>query len=120
MKPLIYLATPYSSVSPLVREARFLQACNLAKGLMRAGHLVVSPIAHSHPIAYSTKPFLPGDALYWHDWNMRLLAACDELWVGMLDGWMASQGVAGELEEATKRGMPIRYVTPDGKVGEEP
>ena len=47
----VYLATPYSHPDSGVREFRFVESCATAAKLMNIGFPVVSPIAHSHPIA---------------------------------------------------------------------
>ena len=48
---MIYLASPYSHPDAVVREQRFRDVCLAAARLIRAGQIVFSPIAHSHPIA---------------------------------------------------------------------
>lgn len=47
----IYLATPYSHPDPKVREWRFENINSFAADLMKCGHVVFSPISHSHPIS---------------------------------------------------------------------
>jgi len=48
---MIYLACPYSHPDSNVREYRFKMANRAAAKLMRDGHIVYSPISHTHPIA---------------------------------------------------------------------
>ncbi len=48
---MIYLASPYSHPDPAVREQRFRAACRAAAELIRAGHVVISPVVHGHPMA---------------------------------------------------------------------
>ena len=59
---MIYLASPYSHPDATVREARFQAACRATASLIRAGHEVFSPIAHSHPLAAFG---LPTDWSFW-------------------------------------------------------
>ena len=47
---MIYLASPYTDLNPAVREARFQAACRSAAERMRTGHVVLCPVAHSHPL----------------------------------------------------------------------
>lgn len=54
MKGLIYLASPYSHESAEVREARFHAVVEAAGVLMRAGHVVYSPIAPDQPARAAT------------------------------------------------------------------
>ncbi len=105
--PLWYLASPYTDDDPAVMWERFKRACQAAAALMQQeGLFVLSPVAHSHPIAgYG----LPKDWVYWQEADLLLLSRCDGLIVLMLDGWQDSKGVAAEIEYATEHNMVIRY-----------
>lgn len=70
MSKHIYLASPYTADDACVRELRYMQACHAAARLMREGHLVFSPIAHSHPL---TDFEIPGDFSFWKDWCLSFL-----------------------------------------------
>jgi len=104
---MIYLASPYSHFDATVRQARFEAACRAAAALIRRGHVVFSPIAHSHSIAQHG---LPQDWGFWAQQDRRILTACDELWVLMLDGWEHSRGIQAEIALALALGLPIRFV----------
>lgn len=105
---MIYLASPYNHPDPAVRQARYDAACRAAAGLIRRGHVVFSPISHSHGIA---RYGLPVDWGFWERYDRQFLAACDELWVLMLDGWQASRGVQAEIAIAQSIGKAVRFVT---------
>lgn len=105
---MIYLASPYSHPDAAVRQQRFESACRAAAELIRRGHVVFSPIAHSHSIAQHG---LPVDWRFWEAQDRRLLAACDELWVLTLDGWRESRGVQAEIAIARAAGKPVRFVS---------
>jgi nucleoside 2-deoxyribosyltransferase len=107
---MIYLVSPYSHPDPAVREQRFRAACQAAAALMRAAHLVFSPVAHSHPIAMCG---LPTDWGFWQRQDLRLLAQCDAVVVLQLDGWVESRGVRAELEVARALGKPIWFLAPE-------
>ena len=107
---MIYLASPYTHPDPAVREQRFEAACRAAAALTRAGHIVFSPVAHSHPIAQYG---LPTDWGYWERTDRAFLERCDLLVVLMLDGWRESRGVAEEIGLAHGLGLPVRYLLPD-------
>ena len=107
---MIYLASPYSHVDPAVQHHRFLVVCRVAARLMRAGHQVFSPIAHSHPIAESGG--LPTDWDYWEAYDHTMMMACKELWVVMMDGWDRSRGVKAEIEYMKATGKRVSYVLP--------
>jgi len=106
MRKLVYLASPYSHDLPSVREARFGYACEKAAELMRDGVFVLSPIAHTHPIALNG---LPKGWEFWEQYDRRLLAACDEVMVLRLAGWETSKGVQAEIKIALETGMPVTY-----------
>lgn len=107
---LIYLATPYSSPDPTVKEHRFEVVNRVAAQLMSAGQYVYSPISHTHPIALAGD--LPGNWEYWEAHDRTMLAACSKLIVLRQKGWAQSVGVAGEIAIAEEMGLPIEYIDP--------
>lgn len=106
---MIYLASPYSHSEPAVQEARFREACRAAAAMMRAGELVFSPIAYTHPIAAFG---LPGDWAYWERFDREMLKICTEVRVLQLDGWMQSKGASAEVDLAHDLGLPVTFVDP--------
>jgi hypothetical protein len=92
---LIYLASPYSHPDPLVREARFDAACRATVDLIRAGHVVFSPIVHGHPLA---RFGLPTDWSFWQRFDEEHLRRCCEVLVLQADGWRESEGVRAYWE----------------------
>ena len=111
-KPVIYLASPYSHPDPAVRTERFLDACEAATKLIHSGHLVYSPIAHSHPLVLQG---LPTDWEYWRMLDMAMLSRCQELVVLVIDGWAESEGV--QIRAANEMGIPVRYTWHGGRGG---
>ena len=109
---IVYLCTPYSHPSAEAREIRFNISCEVAAWAMSQGHTVFCPIAHSHPIAQ----YLPNELLLDHEFWMRqdlpMLAHADEVWVYPNDAADVSRGVAREVAEAEKLGIPVRFVCP--------
>lgn len=107
---ITYLASPYSHDDPAVVRVREERAAEAAAQLMLDGHVVFSPIAHSHRIS----DFLPAGARldheFWMKQDLRILDSCGLLAVLMLDGWSASKGVAREVAHAHERGIPIVYL----------
>jgi nucleoside 2-deoxyribosyltransferase len=104
---VIYLASPYSHPDAGVREQRFRDACQAAAALLRAGHAVFSPIAHSHPLV---EHGIPTGWSFWEGQDRKLLACCDEVVVLMLDGWDRSVGVREEIRIAREMGKPVRFL----------
>lgn len=107
---MIYLASPYSHPDPAVRAQRFRAACRAAVALLHAGHVVFSPITHSHPLAQHG---LPGNWQFWERYDREFLQRCDEVVVLMLPGWRKSVGVQAEIRIARELGKPVRYLAPD-------
>jgi nucleoside 2-deoxyribosyltransferase len=108
---LAYLASPYTHDNPGIVLARFHLTCEAAGDLLRAGHHVLSPIAHTHPIAVQCG--LPGNFDWYEAYDYALIDHCDEVWVLMLDGWRTSRGVTKEVAHARARGKPVRWVFAD-------
>ena len=104
---MLYLACPYSHEDATVREMRFRVVTEVASYLFKHGLLVFSPISHSHPIAYYGTP---GDWETWEAFDRRMIAACDEIGVLMLDGWEESTGVRAEIAIARELGKPVTYI----------
>ena len=107
---MIYLASPYSHESLLVRTQRHIAACQAAAELMGRGEVVFSPIAHTHPIA--TVGSLPLGWDYWEKVDREFLAVCDSVWVLTLDGWEESVGVQAEIAIAEAAGKHVTYADP--------
>jgi len=94
---------------------RFLALNKKAGELVKEGYIVFSPISHSVPIADTITPlereldlkvWLEQDFSFIQDW-------ADEVWIYCLEGWEDSVGVAAEVEEARKLGLPRKFI---GKV----
>ena len=107
---MIYLASPYTHLDPFIREQRFHEACRAAAAITRAGLVVFSPIAHSHPLV---EYGLPTDWGFWQRFDRAYLERCDEVVVLMLDGWKESVGVQAEIRLARELGKPVRFVVPE-------
>lgn len=104
---MIYLASPYSHVDADVRERRYVAACRAAAELMRRGHIVFSPIAHSHGIAVHGDVGQAWPA--WKEFDLAMLDVCDSVVVLTLDGWQESVGVQEEITYARERGYTVIY-----------
>lgn len=110
---LIYLASPYSHDDPNVIERRVRQVQAAAARLIELGHLIFSPIVHSHPIAdiVTFAPVNTADALSgWMEYDRAMIDKADELWVLELDGWAISRGVEAEMNHALNTGKTIRHI----------
>jgi nucleoside 2-deoxyribosyltransferase len=106
---MIYLASPYSHPDPDVREQRYRAACRAAAELIQAGHIVFSPVIHSHPL---TEFGLPTGWEFWQRLDLALLERCDELVVLKLEGWEESVGVQAEIRTALELRKPVLHWDP--------
>lgn len=108
MRNKIYLACPYSDPNPSVRLARF-EKVNIAAGkLMNEGHLVFSPISHTHPIAVACD--LPLGFDFWEEYDRTFIGWCDLMYVLTLENWLKSKGVIREMDIAKAMGKPISFL----------
>lgn len=77
---------------------------------MKAGHLVFSPISHTHPIALAGD--LPKGWEFWKEYDISFIEWADEIQVLMLDGWEESTGVTAEIGIAHHENKPVVYLEP--------
>ena len=109
---MIYLACPYSHPDSNVREYRFMKANQAAANLMRDGHIVYSPISHTHPIAMEGD--LPLDWSYWQSVDEFYIRLCERVIVLELNGWKKSKGVQAEIEIARALDKPVEFTEAEG------
>lgn len=102
----IYLAGPYSHPDPEIRRMRFEALNAAAATIMGEGHIVFSPISHSHPIAVQCG--LPKGFEFWSEWNKSFIDWCDEVWIADLPGRHESIGLAAEIEYARSTGKSVK------------
>ena len=111
---MIYLASPYSSPHANVMQQRFEAVCRAAAVLMRAGYMVFSPIAHSHPIAQHG---LPLGWEFWQAFDFAFIDVANEVWVLTLPGWHESVGVRAETAYAIEQSKPVWLAVPTADHG---
>ena len=105
---MIYLASPYSHEDPAVKLKRYYQAKEATAHFFKRGYPVISPIVSSHNLDVDH-----GCGSNWETWaeiDRALIAASDEVWVLMLDGWTESAGIEAEVTFAHGFGIPIKCV----------
>ena len=110
IKPLVYLATPYTHADPEVVEARVQAVNRAAAHLMAQGLKIFSPISHSHPIAMAGT--LPTDWEYWKEFDWAYLTHCHKIIVLRSEGWEQSTGVTAELKFAAELGLEVEFMDP--------
>jgi hypothetical protein len=114
---VIYLACPYTDPDPAVRKTRFEVATAVAADLIRAGHIVYSPITMTHPVDMvlaGASNTLGSD--YWVAFDEAFMEMCSEMVVIRLDGWERSNGIRREIGYFTNHKKPIRYMDPPNSI----
>ena len=107
---MIYLASPYSHRSPTLRQWRYERVVEEAALLMmEGGEPVFSPIAHSHPMTVFGLGVTWG---VWQEMDRAILGVCRALYVLQLPGWDESHGIAAEIAEAQRLGLPVEMREP--------
>lgn len=123
---LVYLASVYSAgkggaygeantgtASGNLRTRRFKKACRKAAELMQAGHVVFSPIAHSHSIEKEAPGVSGTTGDFWLEQDLKILSKCDKLFVYKMENWEHSRGIAREIAFAEANGIPVEYLDDD-------
>jgi Domain of unknown function (DUF1937) len=105
---MIYLASPYSHPEREIRIKRFEDVARVAAKLMNEGHIVISPICHSHPIAELCD--MPKEWEFWERIDKEILSKCEWIFVLCLNGWKDSRGIKAEINYAQELNMPIAYI----------
>jgi hypothetical protein len=105
--PLYYLGTPYGHDLAEVREARYRENVEALTELLHQGINVFSPVVHHHPVACLRD--LGRDFSFWQTQDFAFLHRSDALIVLTLPGWQESKGLAAEVEEARRLGLPVFF-----------
>ena len=111
----VYLAAPYSSPDPAIREARVTKISKIAAILMEQGAVVYSPISHGHNIAPMLHPTTAHSHSFWMKQDLPLLALASRMFVYCEDGWSVSKGLQEEIGYASALGIPITYIPTGGE-----
>lgn len=107
---MIYLASPYSHPSELIRSSRYHRTQGNVARLLDQGLHVFSPIVYAHPVAVQYK--LQTDYQFWAAFNDDILSRCDKMLVLLLSGHAESRGIAHEREVAAVHGIPVEEIMP--------
>ena len=111
IKPLVYLASPYTHSNKEVEEDNFRKISKVSAELTAEGLITISPITYGHTLLQFT--LMPGDWEFWTSFCLSILDKCDKIVVVKMDGWDKSSGIAGELKYAEEHGIPVEYIDPE-------
>lgn len=107
----IYLAIPYTW-----NPCKSFQIANkITADLMSKGHIVFSPISHSHPVADYLPDELRTDSDWWMNQDLPFVEWADEVHVVCIGEYGTnyidnSKGVRMELEHAKQHKKPIKII----------
>jgi hypothetical protein len=105
---VIYVGGPYTHADHNVRSARFDALTAVAADLVRRGHIVYSPITHTHPIdVLFVRDDVHLSSDFWCDFDETFMSVCTEMVIVPLDGWEKSGGVKREREYFERRKLPV-------------
>jgi len=102
---VIYLCSPYTHTSEVVRNDRYLRTCVAAAKLIKKGQVIFSPIVHSLPLVkFGELGTLFSD---WIEYNKAMMDISLAVAVLPLSGWEQSNGVAFEIDYALKNNITL-------------
>ena len=109
VRPLTYVAGPYTGPTPGIQGERFRLLTVAACMLTHCKRWnVFSPITHSHPMH---ELGLGGDWEFWKKIDTEYLSVSERIVIVTLDGWEKSTGVNAETQIARELGIPIYHMT---------
>jgi hypothetical protein len=111
VRPLIYLASPYSGTAEQQHD-RYIEIVKAAAYFMNEGHNIFCPIAHTHPLYMHSTLLKEKNGHWWLDQDFGILKHCNQLWVYMMDGYKESFGVNMEQAYARSHNIPVVMVEP--------
>lgn len=109
MNRKIYLAIPYSGME----EESYKTANEVTVQLIHEGHIVFSPITHSHALSVEHK--LPTNWEFWIEQDEAFVKWADVVYIVVLkeEGMKRidnSVGVQGEILIAQQNNIPVKYL----------
>jgi hypothetical protein len=105
-----YLASPYTSPSREIMQARFEEAERCLAWLLGLRIWCYAPIVHCHQLALNHK--LPPDHAFWRDYDRAMILSSSGVLVLKSEGWTTSKGVSEEIDFARQHHVFVRYIKP--------
>lgn len=107
---LVYLAIPYTHPQAAVRKERYKLVTEIAAYYSKKGHIIFSPITHSHPMAINHN--MPGTWDFWKKIDLEFLSHCHMMMIVALPDWKESVGVLAEKKFAEENGINVVFINP--------
>lgn len=109
---MMYLASPYSHVDPLIMKNRMLLARQATEILMRKGKLIFSPIVYGDAFPQGLLGYAASD---WWAFNREMLRRCSAIYCLCIPGAETSVGMEQEYELACAMGLPAFFINAEGE-----
>jgi hypothetical protein len=106
MKKYIYVASPYSSPDPRVREERYQLVLQECAAYVTLGIPIFSPIVHFHPIDKVLLKEVSHPSEFWDPFWKPLLLNSSLLLVLPFPGYKESRGIKEERKIAQESNIP--------------
>ena len=103
----MYLGSPYTHENKEIEEVRYLQARKALAILLKAGHVVYSPIVHCHHLSLYHE--MPGHIDFWKWYDKAMIQSCKHFGILQLDGWKESKGLTWETTQAIEFAVTVSY-----------
>lgn len=111
VRKVIYVGGPYTHAEHEIRRQRFEALTKVAADFVRQGHIVYSPISHTHPIdLHLVRGDVHLSSDFWCDFDETFMSVCTEMVVVKLPGWELSNGVKREVAYFEARGLPVSFI----------
>lgn len=108
---VIYVGGPYTHADHSIRRERFDALTKIAADFVKQGHIVYSPITHTHPIdLHFVRDDVHLSSDFWCDFDETFMSVCTEMVIVQLPGWDQSSGVKREREYFERRGLPVTFL----------
>lgn len=107
---MVYLTSPYSDESQMIKEERYQVNCRVAAALMPRGVAVFSPIVHRHLFTRYLPTGCPNNHKFWMEKVLPFLESCHALAVLCLNGWDKSPSLDEEIRYARVRRKPMVFI----------
>lgn len=110
---ILYIACPYTDDDPNIQLKRVALATKVAGIYVARGHIVYSPLTHTHLID-GTIPMLDKPTYdWWLKFNQPFMEICNEMIIIQTKGWDKSTGIAEERAYFKRANKPISFFLPE-------
>ena len=110
---ILYIACPYTDPDPNTQLKRVALATKVSGMYIARGHIVYSPLTHTHLINETIAQKDQPSHDFWMKFNFPFMEICHELVIIKADGWDKSIGVEYERAYFRRANKPISFFIPE-------